>query len=72
MYPVMLFEVVFELEGFVAIVALVLPQVGALVVADHVPLQSVHIREALMTDLACLSAKEKTSLLKLGKYLFEL
>lgn len=47
-----LLEVVLELEGFVAVIALELAERRALVVADHVPLQPVHVREALVANLA--------------------
>lgn len=52
MDPHVLLEVVLELEGLVALLALKLPQQRTLVVADHVPLQAVHVREGLVADAA--------------------
>lgn len=57
-YSEVLLEVMLELEGFIAIVALELAQLRALVVADHVPLQPIHVREALVAYLACLLTKQ--------------
>lgn len=53
-YSEVFLQVMFELEGFIAIVTLELTELRALVVADHVPLQAIHICKALMADLACL------------------
>lgn len=52
MDPHVLLEVVLELEGLVALLALKLPQQRTLVVADHVPLQAVDVREGLVADAA--------------------
>lgn len=57
----MFFQVVFELEGFVAVVALELPQQCALVMADHVTLQAVHIGKRLVANLARLKQKSNLS-----------
>lgn len=54
-----LLKVVLEFKGFVAVVAFEFAQRGALVVADHVPLQPVYVRETLVADLARLLTKEK-------------
>lgn len=51
------FEVMFELEGLVAFSAFELPENGALVVANHVPLQAVDIGERLVADFAGLEKK---------------
>lgn len=48
---------VFEFESFIAIVAFEFAQQRALVVADHVPLQPVHVCEAFVADLARLLTK---------------
>lgn len=58
-YSEVLLEMMLELESFIAIVALELTEPCALVVTNHVPLQPIHIREALVADLACLLTKEK-------------
>lgn len=50
-------QVMFKLEGFVAVVALELPQQCALVVADHVTLQAVNIGERLVANFARLKQK---------------
>lgn len=55
-YSKMLLEVVFEFKCLITIVAFVFSKASALVVTNHVALQSVHIREALVADLARLSA----------------
>ena len=47
----------FELERFVALGALELAEDGALVVADHVPLQSVDVGESLVANFARLEPK---------------
>ncbi len=52
MYANVLLEVVFELERLGARRALELAQVGRLVMADHVALQTVHVCERLLTHLA--------------------
>lgn len=53
-YSQVLLQVMFKFKSFITIVAFEFPQQGALVVANHVPLQSVHVGEALVADLACL------------------
>lgn len=59
MDPHVLLEVVFELEGLVALLALELPQQGTLIVADHVPLESVDIGEGLVANAAGLKQEEE-------------
>lgn len=53
-----LLQVMLELEGLVAVVALELAQLCALVMTDHVTLESVHVGEALVANLACLRANK--------------
>lgn len=55
-----LLEVVLELERLLTVVALVLADGRAVDVADHVPLQAVHIVEAFRTYFAGLSTKRNT------------
>lgn len=50
--PQMLLQMVLEFKGFVAIIAFKFAQQCAFVVTDHVSLQPVHVREALVADLA--------------------
>lgn len=57
-YSKMFFEVMLELESFITVVALELTELRALVMTDHVPLQAIHVCEALVADLACLLTKE--------------
>lgn len=52
MYPQVFLQMMFELKRLVAVVAFEFPQRGALVVTDHMPLQSVYVREALVAYLA--------------------
>lgn len=56
-YPEVLLKVMFELERLVAVVTLELAEKRALVVTDHVPLQTVHVGEALVADLAGLQQR---------------
>lgn len=58
-YSEVLFEMMLKLECFITIVALELTQLCTLVVADHVPLQAIYIREALVANLASLLTKER-------------
>lgn len=50
----MLFEVVLELEGLVAVGALEFAQQRRFVVADHVALQAIHVGETFVADFAAL------------------
>jgi len=62
---------VFELEGLATLGTFELAEVGALVVADHVTLQTVHVREHLVAHTTHLENKVKVSLLiKCTEYLF--
>lgn len=56
--PQVLLQMVLEFKGFVAIIAFEFAQQCAFVVADHVSLQPVNIREALVADLARLLNKK--------------
>lgn len=55
-----LLQVVLELERLLAQLALEFPQQRRLVVADHVPLQAVNIRERLVAYFACLQRGGET------------
>lgn len=48
----MLFQVVLELEGLVALVALEFTQQRGFIVADHMTLEAVHVREGLVAYFA--------------------
>ena len=50
MYADVFLEVVFELEGFGAVLAFELSQFFSVLVTQHVSLQSVDIREPLLTN----------------------
>lgn len=52
-----LLQVVLELERLLAQQALELPQQRRLVVADHVPLQAVNVRESLVAYFASLQTE---------------
>lgn len=46
-----------KLKRFIAIVAFELAELLTFIMADHMPLQAIHIQEALMADLASLLTK---------------
>ena len=50
-----------EFERFVAVGAFEFPEPGALVVADHVTLETVHVGEILLTHAARLSTKHQSN-----------
>jgi hypothetical protein len=56
------FEMVLEFESLLALRTLEFPQHSTFIMAYHVALQAVHIRECLVTHFAGLSTKTKTQI----------
>lgn len=54
MYANVLFQVMFEFERFVTVGAFEFAQQSRFVVADHVPLQAIHVGETFLAYFAAL------------------
>lgn len=54
-----LFKMMLEFEGLIALITLELTQQSGLIVTDHVTLQAVHIGEGFVANLAALKEGRK-------------